>query len=84
MKFTFPWPILITDQVLKEKWFENDGFCPFTNKLVNKAANDSARVSGHDCKIQPALGTNQIAGFAGFPPLASFEKNKYIYFTLPF
>ena len=46
-----------------------------TNKLVNKAANDSARVSGQDRKIPPALGTNQIAGFGGFRPLASLEKN---------
>ena len=45
-----------------------------TNKLVNEAANDSARVSGQDRKIPPALGTNQIAGFGGFRPLASLEK----------
>ena len=51
-----------------------------TNKLVNEAANDSARVSGQDRKIPPALGTNQIAGFGGFRPLASLEKNRYIYF----
>ena len=50
-----------------------------TNKLVNKAANDSARVSGQDRKIPPALGTNQIAGFGGFRPLASLEKNKSSY-----
>ena len=30
-----------------------------TNKLVNEAANDPARVSGQDRKIPPALGTNQ-------------------------
>ena len=46
------------------------------NKLVNEAANDSARVSGQDRKIPSALGTNQIAGFGRFRPLASFEKNK--------
>ena len=46
-----------------------------TNKLVNEAANDSARVSGQDRKIRPALGTNQIAGFGVFLPLASLEKN---------
>ena len=46
-----------------------------TNKLVNEAANDSARVSGQDHKIPPALGTNQIAGFGGFRPLARLEKN---------
>ena len=45
-----------------------------TNKLVNEAANDSARFSGQDRKIPPALGTNQIAGFGGFRPLASLEK----------
>ena len=27
-----------------------------------------------DSKIPPALGTNQIAGFGGFRPLASLEK----------
>jgi len=48
-----------------------------TNKLVNEAANDSAQVSWQDRKIPPALGTNQIAGFGGFHPLASLEKNKY-------
>ena len=50
-----------------------------TNKLVNEAANDSARVSGQDRKILPALGTNQIARFGGFCPLASLEKNKFPY-----
>ena len=51
-----------------------------TNKLVNEAANDSARVSWQDRKIPPALGTNQIAGFGGFRPLVSLEKNKMPYF----
>ena len=37
-----------------------------SNKLVNAAANDSARISGQDRKIPPALGTNQIARFEGF------------------
>ena len=32
--------------------------------------------SGQDRKITPALGTNQIAGFGGFRPLASLEKRK--------
>ena len=71
--------MLITAQVLKEKWFENDGFCSFTNNkqtsLVNEAANDSARVSWQDRKIPPALRTNQIAGFRRFHPLVSLEKN---------
>ena len=77
-KFTFPRLILIIAQVLKEKWFKITGFAhsQTTNKLMNEAANDSARVSGQDRKKPPALGTNQIAGFGGFRPLASLEKNK--------
>ena len=47
-----------------------------TNKLVNEAANDSARVSGQDRKKPSALRTNQIVGFGGFRPLACSEKNK--------
>ena len=71
--------MLIRVQVLREKWFQNDGFCSFTNNkqtCVNEAANDSARVSGQDRKKPPAFGTNPIAGFGGFRPLASLEKNK--------
>ena len=75
--------------VLKEKWFKITGFAhsQTTNKLVNEAANDSARVSGQDRKNLPALGTNQIAGFGGFRPLASSEKiniyiDIYIYFFI--
>ena len=49
-----------------------------TNKLVNEAANDSARVSRQDRKIPFALGTNQIAGFGGLRLLASLEKIKSI------
>ena len=45
---------------------------------MNEAANDSARVSGQDRKKSPALGTNQIAGFKGFRPLASVEKIKLL------
>ena len=45
-----------------------------TNKLVNEAVNDSARVSRQDRKMPPAIATNQIAGFGGFCPLASLEK----------
>ena len=52
-----------------------------TNKLVNEAANDSARVSGQDRKIPPALGTNQIAGYGGFCPLTSLGKDKTSYWT---
>ena len=74
--------MLITAHVLKEKWLKITGFAhsQTTNKLVNEAANDSARVSGQDRKKPPALGTNQIAGFGGFRQLASLEKNKNCYF----
>ena len=65
-------------QVLNEKWLKITGFAhsQATNKLVNKAANDSARVSGQGREKPPGLGINQIAGFGGFRPLASSEKNK--------
>ena len=80
------------------------------NKPVNKAANDSGRVSGQDRKFPQiskgfvpwldgffdtlikflfysilfykkpsALGTNKIAGFGRFRPLASSEKSKGVY-----
>ena len=39
-----------------------------TNKLVNEAGKIEKKT---------ALGTNQIAGFGGFHPLASLEENKY-------
>ena len=42
---------------------------------MNKAGNDSARVSGQDSKKPPAPWTSQIAGFGGFRPFASLEKN---------
>ena len=73
--------MLIIAQVLKEKWLKITGFAhsQTTNKLVNKAVNDSARVNEQDRKNLPALGTNQIAGFGGFRPLASLEKNKIRY-----
>ena len=69
--------MLIIAQVLKENWLKVTGFAhsQTTNKLVNKAGNDSARVSGQDRKKPPAPGTSQIAGFGGFRPLASLEKN---------
>ena len=68
----------LANAILKEKWLKITGFAhsQTTNKLVNKAANDSARVSVQDRKKPPALGTNQIAGFGEFRPLTSLEKNK--------
>ena len=52
--------MLIIMQVVNEKWLKITGFAhsQTTNKLVKKAANDSARVSGQDRKKPPALGTN--------------------------
>ena len=38
-------------------------------------------LAGKIVKKPPALGTNQIAGFGGFRPLASLEKNKKTYFN---
>ena len=66
--------MLIIAQVLKEKWLKITGFAhsQTTNKLVEETAND---FSGQDRENPPALGTNQIAGFGGFRPLASLEKN---------
>ena len=78
--------MLIIAQDLKEKWLKNHGFCSFKNKekkLVNEADNDSARISGQDRKKPPALGTNQIAGFGGFRPLAGVGKFKlFLLFNL--
>ena len=36
-------------------------------------------LAGKIVQKRPALGTNQIAGFKGFRPLANLEKNKIIY-----
>ena len=69
--------MLIIAQVLRQNGLKITVFAhsQTTNKVVNEAANDSARVSGQDNKIPPAFGTNQVAGFGGFRPLASLEKN---------
>ena len=74
----------LANAILKEKWLKITGFAhsQTTNKLLNKAANDSARVSGQDRKKPPALGTNQIAGFGEFRLLTSLEKNKMEYFSI--
>ena len=47
--------MLIIAQVLKEKWLKITGFAhsQTTDKLVNEAANDSARVSAQDRKNCP-------------------------------
>ena len=70
--------MLITAQVLKEKWLKIMVFAhsQTTNKLVNEAVHDSAQVSGQDRKIPPALGINQIARFGGFRPLTSLKNDR--------
>ena len=74
--------MLTIAQFLKEKWLKITGFAhsQTKNKLVNEAANDSARVSGQDRKKPPTLGNNQIAGFGGFRPLTSLKKIKIYYY----
>ena len=48
--------LIIANNKREEKWLKITGFThsQTTNKLVNKAANDSARVSGQDRKKPPA------------------------------
>ena len=57
-------------------------FCAFSKlslKSLRDVINDRS-LSGQDRKIPPALhGSNQIAGFGGFRPLASLEENKHIF-----
>ena len=57
---------------------KNHRFCSLktTNKLVNKATNDSAQVGGQDCKKPPTLEINQIAGFGGSAHLEAQKKIK--------
>ena len=71
--------MLINSACFEGKWLKIMGFVhsQTTDKLVNEAANISSRVSGQDRKKPPALGTNQIAGFGGFRPLASLEKKNF-------
>ena len=47
--------MLVIAQVLKEKWLKITGFAhsQTTNKLVNKAANDSTRLAGKIVKNCP-------------------------------
>ena len=63
--------MLILEQVLKEKGLKIMDFAHSTNKLGNEASNDSARVSGQQCKKALAIGNNQIAGLGEFRPLAN-------------
>ena len=74
--------LIIANNKRDEKWLKITGLThsQTTNKLVNKVANDSAQVSGQDRKNPPALGTNQIAAFGGFRPLASLQKLLHQYY----
>ena len=76
----FPWIDICAIQINKYYYYYYY-YSQTTNKLVNKAADDSALVSVQDRKKPPALGTNQIAGFGGFRPLASFIRKKIKNFT---
>ena len=74
--------LIIANNKREEKWLKITGLThsQTTNKLVNKVGNDSAQVSGQDRKNPPALGTNQIAAFGGFRPLASLQKLLHQYY----
>ena len=69
----------------KRKMVKNHRFCSFTNnkQTCEWSCQRFRQVSGQDRKIPLALGTNQIAGFGGFCPPASLEKNKCTYSADP-
>ena len=54
IQFTFLQLILIIAQVLKQKWFDNDGFghSQGTNKYVNEAVNEPPRLAGKKVKCR--------------------------------
>ena len=68
--------MVIIAQVLKEKWLKITGFAhsQTTNKGVNEAANDSARVSGQDRKKLPALGNQSDCRIWRIPPARKLKK----------
>ena len=71
--------MLITAQVLKEKWLKIMVFAhsQTTNKLVNEAVHDSVRVSGQDRKIPPPLDDFCVVSLVSL--LASFFVSKVIH-----
>ena len=73
--------MVIIAQVLKEKWLKITGFAhsQTTNKLVNEAANDSARVSGQDRKKTARSRNQSDCRIWRIPPARKLKKI-YLYF----
>ena len=69
--------MLIIAEVLKEEWLEITGFAhsQTTNKLVNKAADDSARVSGQDRKKTTRSRIQSDCRIWRIPPAVKLRKN---------
>ena len=76
--------MVIIAQVLKEKWLKITGFAhsQTTNKLVNEAANNSARVSGQDRKKTARSRNQSDCRIWRIPPARKLKK--YIYISLTF
>ena len=74
--------MLIIAQVLKEKWLKITVFAhsQTTNKLVNKAANDSARVSGQDRKKTARSPNQSDCRIWRIPPARNLENNNIAVF----
>ena len=70
--------MLIIAQVVKEKWLKITGFAhsQTTNKLVNEAANDSARVSGQDRKKNARSRNQSDCRIWRIPPARKLRKKK--------
>ena len=68
----------------KRKMVLNHRFCSFTttNKLVNEAVNDSARVSGQDRKNCPLSEPIRLQDFEDSAPSQAQKKNKTCYFQM--
>ena len=65
-------------QVVKEKWLKITSFAhsQATNKLGNKAANDSARVSGQDRKETARSRNQSDCRIWRIPPARKLRKKK--------
>ena len=70
--------MLIIAQVLKEKWLKITSFAhsQTTNKLVNEAANDSARVSGQDRKKTARSRNQSDSRIWRIPPARKLRKKE--------
>ena len=74
--------MLIIAQVLKEKWLKSPVLLIHKQQtnLWIKLPTIPPGLAGKIVKKPPALGTNQIAGFGGFRPLATLENNNIAVF----